>query len=130
MRLPDQLARFNRYVTNPVQRLWADKLPGMAIIEHTGRRSGKAYRTPVTIFREHDGFVVVLFYGPKRDWVRNLRAAGGGSVVNRGDRVDVDDPIVLPARDTLDTLPTPAAELVKRLDVDYVLRLKHHSTPR
>ena len=40
MQLPQWLARFNRYVTNPVQRLWAGA-PGMGILEHVGRKSGK-----------------------------------------------------------------------------------------
>lgn len=130
MRIPEQVARFNRHVTNPVQRLWADKLPGMAIVEHIGRRSGKAYRTPVNIFREQDGFAIVLFYGPDRDWVRNLSASGGGRVVYRGHRLDVAEPTVLPARDVVDTLPKQAAELVRRLGVEYVLRVKRSPRPR
>lgn len=124
MRIPEQVARVNRYVTNPVQRLWADKLPGMAIIEHIGRRSGSSYRTPVSIFREPHGFVVVLFYGRNRDWVRNLTAADGGRVVYRGHRYDVTGPVVLAANEVVHTLPRPAAELVRRLGVDYVLRVR------
>ena len=41
MQLPQWLARFNRHVTNPVQRLWAGFAPGMGILEHVGRKSGK-----------------------------------------------------------------------------------------
>ena len=44
------IAHFNKYVTNPLQRLWAPWLPYMAVIEHTGRKSGKPYRTPVMAF--------------------------------------------------------------------------------
>lgn len=36
MQLPQWLARFNRYVTNPVQRIWAGWAPTMGILEHTG----------------------------------------------------------------------------------------------
>jgi hypothetical protein len=43
MQLPQWLARFNRYVTNPVQRLWAGYAPGMGILEHVGRKSRKPY---------------------------------------------------------------------------------------
>lgn len=125
MRLPQALAGFNRYVTNPIQRLWAGKVPAMAIVEHVGRRSGTAYRTPVNLHRTADGFAVVLYYGPDRDWVRNLRAAGGGTLVHRGHRLDVVQPRVLPAGDALEALPEPAAKLVIRLGVDFVLLLKH-----
>jgi deazaflavin-dependent oxidoreductase (nitroreductase family) len=98
MRLPDQLARFNRHVTNPIQRMWAGKLPGFGIIEHVGRRSGKVYRTPVNTYRIPDGFAVFLVYGPDRDWVRNLNAAGRGRLVHRGRTYDVTDPTVRPRR--------------------------------
>ena len=50
MQLPQWLARFNRHVTNPIQRIWAGWAPTMGILEHVGRRSGNAYRTPLTVF--------------------------------------------------------------------------------
>jgi hypothetical protein len=50
MQLPQGLARFNRHVTNPIQRMWAGWLPPFAILEHVGRRSGTPYRTPVNAF--------------------------------------------------------------------------------
>jgi hypothetical protein len=46
VQLPQCLARFNRHVTNPIQRIWAGWAPGMGILEHAGRNSGKQYRTP------------------------------------------------------------------------------------
>lgn len=44
MQLPQSLARFNRYVTNPIQRLWAGWAPTFGILEHVGRKSGKTFR--------------------------------------------------------------------------------------
>ena len=41
MQFPQRLARFNRHVTNPVQRLWAGWAPSYGIIEHVGRRWGR-----------------------------------------------------------------------------------------
>ncbi len=37
MQLPQWLARFNRYVTNPIQRIWAGFAPTFGILEHVGR---------------------------------------------------------------------------------------------
>ena len=48
MQLPQRLARFNRHVTNPIQRMWAGWAPSFGILEHIGRKSGKPYRTPLT----------------------------------------------------------------------------------
>lgn len=127
MRLPDRLARFNRYVTNPIQRLWAGRLPGFGLVQHAGRRSGTTYRTPVNAYRLPDGFAVLLLYGPERDWVKNLRAAGKGSIVHRGRAYDITDPMVLPASQALDFLPKGPAAVARRLKVEYVLRLTTRS---
>jgi len=90
----DGLARFNRVATNPVQRRWAGRLPPFAIVEHTGRKTGRPYRTPVTAFVKGDVVTIRLPYGTERDWVRNLVAAGGGVIERRGRRVRVTDPEV------------------------------------
>lgn len=99
------IARFNRYVTNPVQRLWAPRLRHMAVIEHTGRTSGRTYRTPVMAFVEDARLSVVLNYGAKSDWVRNVQAAGGAVVTREGRRYTLTDPRVVP----IDTPGLPSA---------------------
>jgi len=91
------IARFNKYVTNPIQRLWAPHLPYYALIEHTGRRSGKRYQTPVMAFVESGKLAVMLNYGTESDWVRNIQAAGSAGVVHRGNHYRLDDPRVVPA---------------------------------
>jgi deazaflavin-dependent oxidoreductase (nitroreductase family) len=95
MQLPQRLARFNRYVTNPIQRLWAGWAPTMGILEHTGRRSGRTYRTPLTVFSTGDGVAILLTYGPNRDWLKNLTTAGGGRLRRYGRTFDVRDPQVM-----------------------------------
>jgi deazaflavin-dependent oxidoreductase (nitroreductase family) len=90
------IARFNRYVTNPVQRLWAPRLRYMAVIEHRGRKSGNSYQTPVMAFVEDGSVSVVLNYGAKSDWVRNVEAAGSAVVVHQRKRYKLTDPRVVP----------------------------------
>ncbi|QEN17001.1 nitroreductase family deazaflavin-dependent oxidoreductase [Mycobacterium sp. ELW1] len=113
MQLPQWLARFNRYVTNPVQRLWAGFVPTMGILEHVGRRSGARYRTPwslsetgapalagtpppLTVFTTDDGIAILLTYGPDRDWLKNISAAGGGRLKRYGRTFTVSNPRVMP----------------------------------
>ncbi|MGV0811930.1 nitroreductase family deazaflavin-dependent oxidoreductase [Mycolicibacterium boenickei] len=93
------IARFNKYVTNPLQRLWAPRLPYMAVVEHTGRKSGKPYRTPVMAFVDDKSVSVVLNYGTQSDWVRNVRAAGSAGVTHRGKRYQLTNPRIIPASD-------------------------------
>jgi deazaflavin-dependent oxidoreductase (nitroreductase family) len=99
MQLPQRLARFNRHVTNPIQRLWAGWAPSFAIIEHVGRRSGKPYRTPVSAVNADidgkPGVAVMLTYGPDRDWMKNLTAAGGGRMRRHGKTFGIADPEVV-----------------------------------
>ncbi|OBI38095.1 nitroreductase family deazaflavin-dependent oxidoreductase [Mycobacterium sp. E2238] len=99
MQMPQGLARFNRRVTNPIQRLWAGWLPPFAIVEHVGRRSGKPYRTPVNVFSADvdgkPGVAILLTYGPDRDWLKNLTAAGGGRMRRNGKGFGIADPRVV-----------------------------------
>ncbi|MBV8928691.1 MAG: nitroreductase family deazaflavin-dependent oxidoreductase [Mycobacteriaceae bacterium] len=96
MRLPQWLAEFNRYFTNPVQRLWAGFVPAMGIIEHVGRKSGKQFRTPVNVFPTEDGLAILLTYGPNRDWVKNLNSANGGQIKRYGRTVTYKNPRIVP----------------------------------
>ncbi|MGB0875736.1 MAG: nitroreductase family deazaflavin-dependent oxidoreductase [Mycobacterium sp.] len=103
MQLPQWLARFNRHVTNPIQRMWAGWAPTMGILEHVGRRSGKSYRTPLTVFNAsidgQDAVAVLLTYGPDRDWLKNVTAAGGGTMRRHGKSFRVTDPTVMSKAD-------------------------------
>jgi deazaflavin-dependent oxidoreductase (nitroreductase family) len=96
MQMPQWLARVNRRVTNPIQRLWAGWAPMYAILEHVGRKSGKPYRTPLMVFSTNDGVAIMLTYGPDRDWLKNLTAAGRGRMKRYGKTFEVRDPVVMP----------------------------------
>jgi deazaflavin-dependent oxidoreductase (nitroreductase family) len=48
--------------------------PGTAILETTGRRSGKPRRTPVTDGRDGDVFWIVAEHGRAAGYVRNIEA--------------------------------------------------------
>src|SRR5258708_12376129 len=96
MQLPQRLARFNRPVTNPIQRMWAGWAPSFGILEHVGRRSGKPYRTPLSVFNADvdgkPGVAILLTYGPDRDWLKNLNAAGGGKMRPPGKTFSLTNP--------------------------------------
>ena len=80
MPAPRWLAEFNRSVTNRISRPLARRLPGFGVVVHTGRKSGREYRTPVNVFPRDGGYVIALTYGRNGEWVRNCwRAAPAGS---------------------------------------------------
>jgi len=72
---------FVKRFVNPVLRNVA-RLPfgPFALLRHVGRRSGKKYEIPIMVWPVEGGFVIELTYGRKVDWLRNLLAAGQGSL--------------------------------------------------
>ncbi|MFZ2174758.1 MAG: nitroreductase family deazaflavin-dependent oxidoreductase [Rhodococcus sp. (in: high G+C Gram-positive bacteria)] len=95
MTMPRALARFNRVVTNRAARPVAAVLPGFAVVEHRGRKSGALYRTPVNAFVVDGRYRFPLTYGASSDWVRNVVAAGGCTIVSRRRAVALTDPKIV-----------------------------------
>ncbi|MGV0793881.1 nitroreductase family deazaflavin-dependent oxidoreductase [Mycolicibacterium sp. XJ1819] len=124
MQLPQWLARFNRYVTNPLQRVWAGWAPTFGILEHVGRRSGRVYRTPLTVFSTDAGVAILLTYGPDRDWLKNLKAAGGGVLKRHGRTFPVKDPRVVSKAEASDHVTGMGRLFFPRLPFDYAVLLR------
>jgi deazaflavin-dependent oxidoreductase (nitroreductase family) len=80
------------------------------MVLHQGRRSGRAYQTPVAARKLADGFVISLAFGAQVDWYRNLEAAGGGVIRWRGRDYEVSGPEMIDADAAL-----PAFDPVQRL---------------
>jgi deazaflavin-dependent oxidoreductase (nitroreductase family) len=55
-----------------------------SLVRHVGRKSGRAYETPLILAEVPHGFVAELTYGDKVDWYRNIVAAGGCVVIHHG----------------------------------------------
>jgi deazaflavin-dependent oxidoreductase (nitroreductase family) len=66
--------------------------PLWAILRHTGRTSGTPYATPVVALRTPDGFMIPLPFGDATQWVKNLSAAGGGSLRFAGHEYQIAEP--------------------------------------
>jgi hydroxylaminobenzene mutase len=106
-------------------------LPLYGVIEHYGRRSGKAYRTPVVVRPSSDGFIVPMPWGERTDWYRNVRAAGECIIRWKGR----DYPMVQP--ELIDD-PTAARAsfgaferaMMTRLGIEQCLRLRHRNHKR
>ncbi|WP_214369178.1 hypothetical protein [Pseudonocardia sp. H11422] len=75
-------------------------------MEHLGRRSGRAYATPVIAQALPGGFTIPLPYGTDVDWRRNLTAAGGGVLEVEGERHTISEPRVVESSAVLAELPT------------------------
>ena len=124
MTLSDRLARFNRRLFNPVVRTFAGRRRSpVAVVVHRGRRSGRRYRTPALAFRVDDGYVIVLFYGADRDWIRNVLAAGSCTLQQGGRRVELTNPRTLDVSEGMALVPAVMRPALRLLRVTRVLRL-------
>ncbi|MFI5775638.1 nitroreductase family deazaflavin-dependent oxidoreductase [Nocardia sp. NPDC051570] len=94
MPLPHALAKFNRRVTNRFAAPLARRSPGFGVVVHKGRKSGRSYRTPVTLFARDGAYRIALTYGRESDWVKNIVAAGTFELETGAGPVLLTDPTV------------------------------------
>ena len=123
MRLPRLLARTNRRVVNPIQRRYAGVIPWHGLVEHSGRRTGTLYRTPLLVFPVPGGFSMIVGYGLASDWVRNLLAADGGALQHRRRRYVLSAPKLLRGEDAYRALPRTVGRLARLARVEGVIRV-------
>ncbi|MFJ9782034.1 nitroreductase family deazaflavin-dependent oxidoreductase [Amycolatopsis sp. NPDC101161] len=123
MVLPKGLARFNRVVTNRINKYFVNWAPGFGLLVHKGRKSGKEYRTPLNVFRSDDGFVVALTYGPDTDWVKNVLAAESCTIITQRKNYRVHSPQLV-HDESRRAMPTPVRQFLGLLNVHDFLLLK------
>ena len=111
--------RFNRAVVNP-HMLATAGTPGAyaSVIRHVGRRTGRAYETPVVAEPTGDGFVIALPYGTTSNWVKNVLASGSATIVDEGTTYRVDRPEVVPLGLMVDHFPAKDRRTLARFRVD------------
>ncbi len=122
MPAPRTLARFNWRFTNRLFLRVAGYLPGFAIVSHVGRKSGRAYRTPVNVFRTDDGYIIALTYGSESDWVKNVLAAGSCELQTRGRRVRLSNPRIYTDQ-SKSWAPLPVKLILDLIDAPECMRL-------
>jgi deazaflavin-dependent oxidoreductase (nitroreductase family) len=120
----DLVRRLARDSGNPRVLKTAGTAGGPAsIIEHTGRTSGRSFRTPVTPTQTEDGFVIALPYGPGTDWVKNVLASGSAIVVHEGQTYALDKPEVIPIAAAADDFGPRERRFLRLFGVQECLRL-------
>ncbi|OBG80492.1 peptidase [Mycobacterium sp. E802] len=124
MQLPQWLARVNRYVTNPIQKLWAGWAPLYGILEHVGRTSGTRYRTPLSVFPTDEGVAILLTYGPNRDWLKNITAAGHAQMRRHGKTIQLTDPRVVTKAEAAARVRGRVRRVFERVPVEQAVLLR------
>ena len=114
---------FTTRLFNPISRLFVRWLPGFAILGYRGRKSGKAYRTPMNVFRYGGDWVFALTYGSDVQWVKNVLAAEEATLEVRTRKIRLVDPklIVDPERRLM---PIGVRQLLGLMRVSEFLRMR------
>jgi deazaflavin-dependent oxidoreductase (nitroreductase family) len=123
MVLSRSVARFNRVATNQITKHFVGWLPGFGLVVHKGRKSGRDYRTPINLFRTPDGFAIALTYGPDADWVKNVLAEGGATIITKRRTYKVHTPEVV-HDDSRKPMPSVVRPILGLLNVDDFLLVK------
>ena len=113
MHFPRFMRQVNRVFTNPLMGTFAWLVPPLAVVHHVGRKSGRAYRSPVVAFRSDAGFVIPMTYGRDVDWARNLISARGGEVEQMGRRLVLHNPRIVDFKRAEPHLPAVVRPLLR-----------------
>ncbi|MGI5166568.1 nitroreductase family deazaflavin-dependent oxidoreductase [Spirillospora sp. CA-253888] len=104
MPMPRWWGHVNKRVFNP-RTIAGGKWP---VLIHVGRASGVTYRTPLDAHPVDGGYLFVLVYGSRSDWVRNVLAAGGARLLVEGREVRLAAPRLVGPDEALRVLPGKA----------------------
>jgi hypothetical protein len=87
-----KLARITRWMSRPIAgRRW---LPLWALIRYRGRKSGRAYESPIVVRPIADGFVIPLPFDGAQ-WVRNVLAQGGATLRWKATDIELTNPVIV-----------------------------------
>ncbi|MBA3309654.1 MAG: nitroreductase family deazaflavin-dependent oxidoreductase [Nocardioidaceae bacterium] len=106
MPVPVGVTQLNKKYLNPLMVRLAGHGPFVEL-EHVGRTSGRVFRTPIMAFRHGDVVTIALTYGPKVDWLKNIRAAGSCRMLHGGHVLTLGAPAMISAAEGMRRMPVP-----------------------
>ncbi|MEV0334383.1 nitroreductase family deazaflavin-dependent oxidoreductase [Nocardia sp. NPDC050717] len=121
MPMPLWWGHINKRVFNP-RAVKGGKWP---VLTHVGRRSGRTYQTPLDAFPVDGGYLFVLVYGARSDWVRNILAAGSARLRVEGAEVALTAPRLVDEAEAFAAMAPDAARPPKLLRISEFLRMDH-----
>lgn len=119
MPMPLWWGQINKRIFNKM----ALKQGNWPVLTHVGRSSGKVYRTPLEVHPIDDGYMFILIYGSKSDWVQNILAAESASLEIDGKQIELIKPRLVPEDVAWQRLPTDTKPPPKMLNVREFLQV-------
>ena len=113
MKFPVWLENFQIRYVNPLAVPAARFIPGVTVIRHRGRTSGRDLQTAVSAYRKGATVAIMLAHG-KTNWVKNILAAGEADIrIGRRD-LHLVNPRIVPAGTDDPSLPALARAAARR----------------
>ncbi|MDF5757598.1 nitroreductase family deazaflavin-dependent oxidoreductase [Spongiactinospora sp. TRM90649] len=119
MPMPKWWGHINKRVFNP-RAVAGGKWP---VLIHVGRVSGATYRTPLDAHPVEGGYLFVLVYGSRSDWVRNILATGRARLRVDGKEMELTAPRLVGRDEAFQALPAGVARPPKVLRITEFLRM-------
>jgi len=120
----DRVRVLNKHVTNKLLiHLAGKKFGHFAILTHTGRKTGKVYKTPIIAEPIENGFMIALTYGKKVDWLANVLAKGSCSLYWKEKEYRLSRPEIIDPETGLKAFPSTLSKMLRKAGVEFFLRL-------
>jgi len=113
MKFPVWFENFQIKYINPVAVPIARFTPGITVIKHRGRTSGRALETAVSAYRKGHTVAIMLAHG-KTNWVKNVLAAGEADLRLGAHDIHLVNPRIVEAGTDDPSLPFMARLAAKR----------------
>lgn len=113
MRFPPWFENLQIKYINPVAVPLARFMPGVTVISHRGRKTGRRLQTAVSAYRKGGTVAIMLAHG-KTNWVKNVLAAGEADIRLGGRDVHLVNPRIVPAGQDDPSLPRMARMAAQR----------------
>lgn len=119
MPMPLWWGHINKRIFNP-RELRSGIRP---VLTHVGRVSGRIYRTPLDAHPVDGGFVFILVYGSRSDWVQNALAAGSATLTVDRKSIDLTSPRLISKDEAWDLVDPETKEPPGFLNIGEFLRM-------
>ena len=111
----------NRFVARIAGKRY---VPLYVLLRHRGRRSGRAYTTPVVGMRVPGGFAIPMAFGEGADWYRNIVASGSAIIRQNGTEHQLDNPAAIDPDSAASPFPGWQRPVFRALGIRRFLFLK------
>jgi deazaflavin-dependent oxidoreductase (nitroreductase family) len=119
MPMPRWWTQINKRVFNPLELRRGER----PVLTHVGRSSGTTYRTPLDAHAVAGGYVFVLVYGSRSDWVRNALAAGHARLTVDGRDLELTAPRLISGTEAWQAIGDGVRRPPKALRITEYLRM-------